>query len=188
MVRTLFSIVAVALISATTFAFANAQTGPVTPPPATNPTPTPPAVNPVGGMSDAEMLDMLKQIDPNVKVGKLSNGGTEYRLMMKADGWGYSLRIEVYADNLWLDSELGSPIADVQRVPSNLLAELLIDNFKVGPTHFAFVKNNNGYQLNACRQVLRPVTAVGLRGQIDQFCKDIRTAYPEWNAVVNAAK
>jgi hypothetical protein len=188
MVRTLFSIVAVALISFTTFAFANAQTGPVTQPPVTNPINTPPAINPIGGMSDAEMLDMLKQIDPNVQVGKLSNGGTEYRLTMKADGWAYSVRLEVYGDNLWLDSELGGPIADMQRIPSTLLAELLRDNVKIGPTHFAFMKINSNYQLNACRQVMRPVTATGLRGHIDQFCKDIRTAYPEWSAVVNAAK
>jgi hypothetical protein len=183
MVRMLFSTVVAAIIGLTTIAFVNAQTGPVTAPPTNPPATQPPATTPPqAGMNDAEILAFLKTLDPNVQSAKLENG-TEYRLTVKADGWAYTLRLEVYGTNIWLDSELGAPISDITKVPSTVLAELLRANLKVGPTHFALMKVNNNLQLNACRQVLRPITADGLRAQIDQFCKDIKDTYPQWNAV-----
>jgi hypothetical protein len=186
MVRMLFSSVAALLLGLTSLAFTNAQTGP-TGPTGGGPTTTPvPAVT--TGIAEADLLAVLRQMDPNVQTKKMDNGGIEYRLTVKIDGWSYTLRIESFANNIWLDAELGGPIADVQRIPSNLLANLLFANLKIGPTHFTFMKNNGNYQLNACRMVARTISTDGFRTEIEQFCKQVRETYPQWNAVIAASK
>src|SRR5690348_3081853 len=69
-----------------------AQTGPTgggQPIPAPGVQPAPVVVN---GISEADLLNCLRGLDPNVKVTPIKDG-TVYTLTLQRDGWRYDLRV-----------------------------------------------------------------------------------------------
>lgn len=184
MVRKFVPTVLSILVALASVAPSFAQTGPTGGGPMIQPTPIV-----VSGLSETDLLNCLRGLDPNVKVTPIKDG-TSYYLTLRRDGWQYDLRISSFAGSIWLDSPLGAPIANVQSASPALLAQLLEANFKIGPTHFSLVKQNDGrMQLYLGRMLERgPLTADMLHNHIDGFCKQVRDMYPTWSAFLAAAK
>jgi hypothetical protein len=162
---------------------ASAQTGPSVKPPVI----PPPVV--AKGMSEADLLKGLRTLDPNVLVRK-GIAGTLYNLKVRNNGWLYDIQVEFYAGSIWVNVYLGAPVANMDKVPSSLLSQLLQYNIRFGPSHFAFLKQKDGrLQMFLCRNLERgPLTEAGLRKMIDAITKQARDSYPTWNAVLSAAK
>jgi hypothetical protein len=150
---------------------------------------TQPAPLAVIGIGEADLLNCLRGLDPNVKVTPIKDG-TSYTLTVRRDGWQYDLRVFSYAGCVWVDTLLGNPIANVQSLPAQHLAQLLKLTYDIGPSHFSLIQLNDGrMRLCLARMLERgPLTGAGLRNQIDFFCKQIRDTYPAWNAILAAAK
>jgi hypothetical protein len=186
MVRKLIaSALLLAVVALAGGAGASAQTGPGVKPPVVTPPVAPPVV--VKGLSEADLLKALRTLDPNVRVRQITNG-TVYNLKVSRDGWQYELRVTSFANDVWVDVYLGTPIS-LQKVSAPLLAELLAKNFD-SPATFSFVKQADGrVQLLLSRLAKRgPLTSQGLQFVISATCQRARVTYMTWDAILIAAK
>jgi hypothetical protein len=186
MVRKLASALLSALVALAFAAGAQAQTGPAGQPGAVN---QPGTVNPLpslamNGLSEADLLNVLRGLDPNVKEKPIKDG-TEYYLSVQRDGWKYDLKITAFAREIWVDTFLGQPIGSVQQVPALYLAQLLEANFD-SASFFGFIKQKDGKdQLVLSRLLDRcSLTVDRLNDVIKGFCEKVKTTYPTWNAII----
>jgi hypothetical protein len=167
---------------------ASAQSGPAGGPVGGPPVnPTIPAVQPaVGALSDQSIEVALRALDANLRVRPSNDGkGKVYDLKVVRDGWSYDVVVETFAGNIWLGARLSPVISSPQNVPANILAELLKLNFKIGPTHFAFVGTNDnaGVMLLLYRSIDRTMSAEIFNAYISDFLKTIKESYPTWSQV-----
>ena len=173
-----------AAVSMTTAGVASAQvgTGVKLPPPG-----SPPAPMITVGLSEAELLNVLRSFDPNVKTQKVKNG-IDYFLTVERDGWRYVLRIESFVGQVWVDASLGSPISNPDLLPAPVLSKLLQTNFTISPTFFSFDRMSDGRVLLNLGRVMErgALTPDRLRATIEVFCRQIRETHPTWSAVQTA--
>jgi hypothetical protein len=192
MVRT-FKFASAALLAALTLIVANtawAQTGPA----GQMPAPGKPGVQtgmpfaPVG-LSEADLVNFLRSLDPNVQTRKINNGSA-YDLKIERDGWRFLLTVESLGSVVWVETNLGNPMSNADQLPPAVLSQLLQANFKIGPSHFAMQRLNDGrVLLSLARCIDRAgLTTAYLQGQINQFCGHVRETHPTWNAVLAAAR
>jgi hypothetical protein len=177
MLRPLSFALTAILTSLTALAVCRADTGPIGTPPVEPPAPV------VNGMPEADLVKTLREVDPNVRIVKRDDGGTNYFLKIQKDGWTFDVMIESLNGEIWINVSLGT-VSDVKQVPAEMLVQLLESNFKIGPSHFVLIKSGTGYTLRLCRLVGRTTTAELFRGQIDLVLKQVRDSYPIWSAIV----
>lgn len=177
-----------AAVALSNLGFAAAQTGPSGP--QTPPTPTIPATPAVNGISETEVLNYLRTLDPNVKMEKIQNGKvTKFTLNLTRDGWRYELALLLNDNILEIQATLGNPIANIQSVPAQALAQLLQANLKMFSV-FCLAPRDGGRLaliLDYCVS-RRSLTTTSLNNVLERFCKDVRDTYPTWNAVLSASK
>jgi hypothetical protein len=181
---------AVALSSIGTVA---AQTGPTGPQPGPGGPQTGPGTPaaPVVGISEADLLNFLRTLDPNVRGNKSPDGkATIYELKIQRNGWNFDLVVISRDGTIEVVAPLGSPIANVQSIPSPMLAELLALNWNVTPAQFSFIKQKDGRMLLVFSVALPrgTMTTAGLGNLIDAVCQVLQKTYPAWSAVTNAAR
>lgn len=178
-----------AAVALSNLGYAAAQTGPSGPQtPATPAAPAAPAVN---GISENDVLNYLRTVDPNVRMQKNQNGkGTAFFFSLRRDGWQYQLEMGLYENSLNLITVLGKPIANIQSIPTQVLVPLMVESFQMSPYQFSLYKRTDGsmellFSINLPRANL---TTTGLGNLINNFCKEVQRTYPLWNAVQNASK
>ena len=187
MVRTLkfASVALLAALSLATLNAASAQTGPAGQMPAVSPGAQPGAPLMTVGLSEPELVNFLRSLDPNVRTEKIKNG-TSYHLKVERDGWRFLITVESLGSVVWLETNLGTPISNADQLPAASLSQLLHANFKIGPSHFAMFRLPDGRtQLSMARCIDRAgLTVTYLQAQLNQFCGQVRETYPTWNTIV----
>jgi hypothetical protein len=161
---------------------AHAQTGPSGGQPGSGA----PTVTPSGALSEQDLEAVIKSLDPSYKVRPSTDGqGKIYNFKITRDGWSYTMQIESFANEVWLNAELSGVISAPQSLPAGALAELLKSNFKVGPTHFAFcpMTDNSGFKLFLSRMLARQMSVDTFNAQLNDLLKVIRDTYPTWSQV-----
>jgi hypothetical protein len=184
-VRTLACAMLMAALSFAGLANVSAQTGP-----AGNPPPGPPSVNPspspspaAAGMTEADLANYLRSLDPNLTVSRNDKGVIFYRLTVRQpDGWSFTLRIESSKNSLWLDVILGKLPGDIEKMNPAVLAALLQANFKLGPTYFEFAKTKDGVWMNATRRLDRTVSLERAKAELEFLLKQVKESHAIWSA------
>jgi hypothetical protein len=176
----LASVALLAALSLATLNTASAQTGPAGQMPAAQPGAPVLTV----GLSEADLVNFLRSLDPAVRSEKIKNG-TSYHLKVERDGWRYQLTVESLGPVVWVVTNLGNPISNADQLPAAALSQLLHANFKIGPSHFAMFRMPDGRtQLSLARCIDRSgLTVAYLQTQLNQFCGHVRETYPIWSNV-----
>jgi hypothetical protein len=185
--RSLLTAALMTAVTLTSVSFVAAQTGP------TGPNSQPGAAAPAGqGITETDLLNALRSIDPNVKMERIQDGkATRFDLKVQRNGWNFEIIMILEQDYLKIISPLGSPISNVQSLPAQALAQLLAENWKtVSEGKFSFIQVQDGRMLLVYSVVLpRGMVNAGNAGStINSFCELVQKSYPVWNAVVSAAR
>jgi hypothetical protein len=187
MIRLFTSAMMLSVLSLAGAGVASAQTGPSG---GSTPTVNPlvnPAPVPMTGISETELADYLRTLDPNLKVQKNDKGTTFYTVVIRRpDGWSYSLMVESQKGCIWLNMNLGKLPVAPEQIQASLLAGLLQANFKYGPTHFAFEKySNGGHGLTLSYCLDRMVSLDRVKGTLERLLAQVKESYPLWKPIVN---
>jgi hypothetical protein len=137
-------------------------------------------------LSEQALEAALRALDPNLQITPTKDGkGKLYDFKVSRDGWNYDLRVESYANGLWLNAKLSSLISAPQNLPPAVLAELLKLNFQVGPSHFAFMgqNDNSAFRLVLCRLLDRKMSGETFNAYINDFLKTVKDSYSVWSQV-----
>jgi hypothetical protein len=184
MKRNLFTIALSTIVSIFCLGgFAHGQTGPGGGQGSGSPAPS---VTPTGALSEADLEAAIKALDPSYKVRPTAdNQGKVYNLKINRDGWTYAIQIESFASQIWINAELSGVITSPQNIPAGPMAELLKQNFNIGPAHFALVPmaDKSGFKLFLCRMFGRYLTTESFNGNLNDFLKTVKDTYPVWSEV-----
>jgi hypothetical protein len=183
----------VCALALTGLGYVDAQTGPTGPQsgaPTAQPGPAAPAPA-VNGISETDLLNYLRTLDPNVRSQKASNGkGMVYFVTLHRDGWDFQLELNLQENTLHVITVLGQPMANAPSIPAQALVPLMVENFNISPFQFSLWKRTDG-KMELLFSGVMPragLTPAILGAQIDQFCATIQRTYPLWSAVINAGK